>query len=372
MTKLSVKFIVKGRQAAGRLGLLSLLSGAIVALSRGELLNVWFKISVAFDMTFSCGIFHGWTASLVAHSRMCSHGDSAAAAYMALAWPDDRVPDEPWCVRQLAERFFDVLQYHEVLQRLYETYGPIVREKIGSSTVVHVFDPDDARTIYRNEGKMPYVVPLQETDKLYRQKAEMSPGLGNTNGEEWYRLRAAVRHLMLKPQDVQQFLPGVREVAKDLVERLHVLRDQSGFVPNLAVEIGKWSQESAGVVCFDKRLGYLSDGPQQAVIEEIIKANRTVFYLSGLLKFSLPIYKYIPTPKWRKLVAAEHIVVRTARKNTEEALLAVSKLADNNQLTGKRFSFLLSLMAKRELSKEDIIIVMLSLNSDGLSTSKET
>lgn len=66
-----------------------------------------------------------------------------------------------------------------MLDHLFRTYGPLVREKIGPSTLVHVFDPDDSRTIYQHEGKMPYIVPLQETAQLYRQKADLSPGLGN-------------------------------------------------------------------------------------------------------------------------------------------------------------------------------------------------
>lgn len=67
---------------------------------------------------------------------------------------------------------------------------------------------------------------------------------------------------------------------------------------------------AAGVVCFDRRLGYLNDGPQQNVIEKVIEANKIVFHLSGLLKFSYPIYKYVLTPKWKRIVEAEDIVVR--------------------------------------------------------------
>lgn len=64
-----------------------------------------------------------------------------------------------------------------------------------------------------------------------------------SNGEEWYRLRAAVRHLMLKPRDVQHFLPAVHEVAQDFMKRFQQIRNKQGFVPDLATEIGKWSQE---------------------------------------------------------------------------------------------------------------------------------
>ncbi|XP_054276471.1 probable cytochrome P450 CYP44 [Macrosteles quadrilineatus] len=267
---------------------------------------------------------------------------------------------------------FNVLKYHEVLQHLYEKYGPISRENIGSSTLVHVFDPDDARIIYQNEGKMPHVVPLQETAQLYRQKAEMSLGLGNTNGAEWYRLRAAIRHLMLRPRDVQQYLPDVGLVARDLVSRLRCCRDEQGCVPDLATEIAKWAQESAGVVCFDRRLGYLSDGPQKAVIEQVIQANKNMFYLSGLLKFSLPVYKYIPTPKWKKIVEAEDIVVRTTLKYVNEALVSIETLAKENKLTANKFSFMTSLLAKENLSKKDIETLTFSLFVDGLSTTVPT
>lgn len=54
-----------------------------------------------------------------------------------------------------------------------------MRQDLGTSTVIHIFDPEDIRTVYTNEGTMPHVVPLQETAQLYRQARDMSLGLGN-------------------------------------------------------------------------------------------------------------------------------------------------------------------------------------------------
>lgn len=262
---------------------------------------------------------------------------------------------------------FDVRKYHEVLEHLHKQYGPIVRETIGSRTVVHVFDPDDIKEVYMNEGQTPFVAPLMETAQLYRKQKNLSLGLGNVNGEEWYRLRSAVRHLMLKPQEVQVYFSAVREIAIDFVSHIeNILVD--GKVENLRDEVSKWAQESAGAICFGRRLGCLNGGEMENVAQKIIAANKEIFQLSGNLKFSLPVYKYFHTPKWKRITEAENFIYRTTEKYVEQTIDEVKTIIEKENRVEEKYQFITHLLSKDTLSRDDIIIIAFSLFTDGLST----
>lgn len=76
--------------------------------------------------------------------------------------------------------FYKGESYHKAILDLYERYGPIVYEKIGPrEPVIHVFDPSDVETVYRNEDKTPKIFPLNEFIKSYRQMKGKSAGLGH-------------------------------------------------------------------------------------------------------------------------------------------------------------------------------------------------
>ncbi|XP_049783973.1 probable cytochrome P450 CYP44 isoform X1 [Schistocerca cancellata] len=263
---------------------------------------------------------------------------------------------------------FDGRKYHEVLERLHEQYGPIVRETIGSRTVVHVFDPDDIKEVYANEGHTPFVAPLMETAQLYRKQKNISLGLGNVNGEEWYRLRSSVRHLMLRPKEVHVYFPAVQEIAKDFVSHLENILLVDGKVENLRDEVSKWVQESAGAICFGRRLGCLYGGEMEKVAQKIIDANKEVFQLSAILKFSLPMYKYFRTPKWKRITEAENFIYRTTEKYVEETINKVKTLLEMENRVEEKYQFIMQLLSKDTLSRDDVIIVTFSLFTDGLST----
>ena len=42
---------------------------------------------------------------------------------------------------------YDRFRYQKVLQSLYREYGPVVKENFGDRTIVHVFDPEDIKTV---------------------------------------------------------------------------------------------------------------------------------------------------------------------------------------------------------------------------------
>lgn len=42
---------------------------------------------------------------------------------------------------------FERFKYHEALRTMRKTYGPIVKENLGGKVIVHVFDPEDIKTV---------------------------------------------------------------------------------------------------------------------------------------------------------------------------------------------------------------------------------
>ena len=59
-------------------------------------------------------------------------------------------------------------EYHLALLDMYRQYGPIVRENIGGTTIVHVFHPEDIKSVYNIEGKWPIIPPLQVITLTYK------------------------------------------------------------------------------------------------------------------------------------------------------------------------------------------------------------
>jgi hypothetical protein len=42
---------------------------------------------------------------------------------------------------------YDRFKYHEALKAMRQTYGPIVKENLGGKVIVHIFDPEDIKTV---------------------------------------------------------------------------------------------------------------------------------------------------------------------------------------------------------------------------------
>ncbi|XP_071442560.1 probable cytochrome P450 CYP44 [Hetaerina americana] len=264
------------------------------------------------------------------------------------------------------------LKYHEALKDLCRKYGPLVRQDLGSKTTIHVFDPESVKTIYEAEGKLPHVEPLQETVMLYRKQRNICLGLGNLNGEEWYRLRSAVQQMMLRPTEVHYYLPHINEVATDFIKRIREKTNGDGELGGLREEASKWSLESAGYVCFESRLGGFDGGKAEEEVTRMVQANKTIFMMSTLLKFSLPFFKVFPTPKWNTLVKEEDYFFGTGSGYVDRTISRIKDLQLQNKIGERTNHFLIYLLSKPDLSYGDIKIIALSLFGDGLTTTAPT
>lgn len=96
------------------------------------------------------------------------------------------------------------------------------------------------------------------------------------------------------------------------------LRDSNQEMPaDFMDELNKWSLESIGSIALDSRLGCLEDNVSaNSDSGRMIQAVHDFFYLTFKLEILPSLWKYIPTPGFRKLTAALDVMTEYEFKDT--------------------------------------------------------
>ncbi|ESO90809.1 hypothetical protein LOTGIDRAFT_163695 [Lottia gigantea] len=262
----------------------------------------------------------------------------------------------------------DKYKYQDILEEYFSKYGPIFKETLFGSTIVHVCDPKMFEVIYQDEGKYPEIEPLVEPSQKFRGEGDLSLGLGNSNGEKWYNLRAIVQKSMLKPAEVSSHLQIINEIANDFVDKtLH-----KGYSDDFLLDTSIWKLESGGALSFGKRPGYLECGSAQEMeAMKLVKMVDNTFTLATDLKFSFPLYKYIKTPAYKALLDSEQYINDVTSVYLSETLKHIEteleRTDDFNDIQNT-YRFLYSLLGHKNLSKKDMEVIVLSMFIDGLRT----
>lgn len=147
---------------------------------------------------------------------------------------------------------------------LHNKFGPLVRfpSLLDKPSMVICLDPKNYEVVFRTEGAWPNRRGI-ETFRHYREKIRPEVfhgygGLVNDQGETWYKMRTAVNPVMLRPLTVKAYVPAVDQVAREFVEKMHVLRDANEEMPaDFGRELSLWALESIGMIALDRRLGVM-------------------------------------------------------------------------------------------------------------------
>lgn len=79
----------------------------------------------------------------------------------------------------------------------------------------------------------------------------------------------------------------MNRIARDFADRLERVRHVNREVNDLKTEVGKWSLENAGMLVFDRRLGYLGDDAEVNGWR-MVEANGNIFRVI-VVSFIFPI-----------------------------------------------------------------------------------
>jgi len=117
----------------------------------------------------------------------------------------------------------DQSRQFEITQQRIDLYGRISKDVIpGWPPLVWLTRPEDAETLYRNEGRFPNRMTTQSM-MMHREKRpdifQHSAGLVLDNGEAWWRIRSKAQQPLLKTKNMRNYLPIVGQIADEFIDR---------------------------------------------------------------------------------------------------------------------------------------------------------
>ncbi|OWF37350.1 probable cytochrome P450 12d1 proximal, mitochondrial [Mizuhopecten yessoensis] len=265
---------------------------------------------------------------------------------------------------------FHKMEHNEVSHIMWKQYGYVYKEIItGGKILVHIVDPKDVETVYRNDGKFPVreaFFTLNHYNKKFQANCQ---GLLTSQMEQWHHLRVNVQKKMLMPKTVAAYIPEHCLVADDLMSRIALSKKEDGKIDDLRHDFTKYAAECIGVVCFNKRLGAFHDDDSESEASQFIKAVNDVMHVSHLEFRQFPLFKLFNTPTFNKLIKSQTFIKQIAIKYSNLALEAAQKrLEAGENVDGEQGDLVPYLMSKTSLSNEQVLVVISEFIFAGVDT----
>eukprot|EP00092_Neocalanus_flemingeri_P074965 GFUD01092793.1.p1 GENE.GFUD01092793.1~~GFUD01092793.1.p1 ORF type:complete len:516 (-),score=135.05 GFUD01092793.1:110-1531(-) len=217
------------------------------------------------------------------------------------------------------------LRMDKMFERLRKEHGDIYRVYVpGQGTMVILFRPEDIKTLYSNDGKIPKIPGFDMWEFIRKTSLKdryTTTGLIN-NSQDWYEVRHKVQQDMMRPKSALYYLSEMEDIAIELAEKIEDVKDKDGILDPTALVL-EYALEAVGCVFMGARLGALKGaGDGKRLIE-----NQTKSMAIALDLFFIPtsIAPYIPT--YKKFIEYQGEAFDICKKHVDEA---IAKLKDDD------------------------------------------
>ncbi|KAK7116462.1 hypothetical protein V1264_002138 [Littorina saxatilis] len=260
---------------------------------------------------------------------------------------------------------YPVEQYGQAIKNLHGVHGPIFRLRRGKDWMVFFERLEDADIVFRSKDANPYRTPLM-LDVVYNKRSKVPiHNLATLNGPEWKRLRSPLNARMNRPRSVTHYLPAQEQVAVDFADRLYSLQ---GSDPKVLTDVFFcFATESVGVVCFNKRLGFLDENAHtDASKKKMLWAYKHyIRSISEVIFGKRILYRLYEDPFYKEYKRAKETIIEHSRHCIQEANEEITRRQKEGTFDPDEPNFLLSLLAEKTLDDQDIFGTILSLMGAG-------
>ncbi|XP_068140583.1 probable cytochrome P450 12a4, mitochondrial [Drosophila tropicalis] len=219
----------------------------------------------------------------------------------------------------------DIIQ---MTMAMREDYGDIfiMPAMFGRPDLLTTHNPNDFEVVFRNEGVWPTRAGnetlLYHREHYSKNFFEGVEGLLPTQGKKWGDFRSIVNPVLMQPKNVRLYYKKMSLVNQDFVECIKAIRDPKTLeAPEDFLDyINRWTLESVSVVALDKQLGLLRKSGKDDQAMLLFRSLDDFFDLTADFEMKPSLWRYINTPKLKRLMKSLDNIQNTTLSFVDEAV----------------------------------------------------